>query len=230
MQFRSGKLAEDVGLAKDKILVSCKVSQVPVLLRVYRKIASIVRYPLHLGLTEAGMGTKGIVSSACALSILLSENIGNTIRVSLTPEPNGDRTQEVKVAQLVLQSLGLYYFMPEVISCPGCGRTTSSYFRQLAADIQKYIEHNIPQWRNTYPGVEKMEVAVMGCVVNGPGESRRANIGISLPGTFEKPKAPVYLDGKLYTTLRGDNIYDEFISILNMYIHKNYTAKIFPAS
>jgi (E)-4-hydroxy-3-methylbut-2-enyl-diphosphate synthase len=222
--LRSAALAEETGLAHDKILISCKISQVPDLVDVYRRIATRCDYPLHLGLTEAGMGMKGIVSSSAALGILLSEGIGDTIRVSLTPRPGGDRTDEVLVAQQILQSLELRSFTPQVTACPGCGRTTSTFFQQMAEDIQGYLRDQMPVWRQTHPGVEEMKVAVMGCVVNGPGESKHANLGISLPGTFEEPKAPVYVDGKLRVTLKGDRIVEEFMAILDEYVATNYPA------
>ena len=220
--LRSAALAEEVGLGHDRILISAKVSGVPDLVDVYRKLAARCDYPLHLGLTEAGLGMKGIVASTAGLSILLSEGIGDTIRVSLTPRPGGDRTEEVQVAQQILQSLGLRSFNPQVTSCPGCGRTTSTFFQHMAEDIQTYLREQMPVWRARYPGVVDMKVAVMGCVVNGPGESKHANIGISLPGTFEEPKAPVYVDGKLAVTLRGDNIVPEFLQILDDYVERTY--------
>ncbi|MBO6571558.1 MAG: flavodoxin-dependent (E)-4-hydroxy-3-methylbut-2-enyl-diphosphate synthase [Balneola sp.] len=219
---RSSKLAEDVGLASDKIIISCKMSGVQDVVNVYTRIAEVIDYPLHVGLTEAGMGMKGIVASASALSVILQRGIGDTIRVSLTPQPGADRALEVQVAQQVLQSLGIRSFIPQVTSCPGCGRTKSTYFQELAEEIQDYIVESMPVWREVYPGVEEMDVAVMGCVVNGPGESRAANIGISLPGTFEEPKAPVYVDGEHFKTLKGEGIGKEFKSILNDYIVKNY--------
>jgi (E)-4-hydroxy-3-methylbut-2-enyl-diphosphate synthase len=219
---RSSKLAEDVGLASDKIIISCKMSNVQDVIEVYTRIAEVVDYPLHVGLTEAGMGMKGMVASASALSVILQRGIGDTIRVSLTPQPGADRALEVQVAQQVLQSLGIRSFIPQVTSCPGCGRTKSTYFQELAEEIQDYIVESMPVWREVYPGVEEMDVAVMGCVVNGPGESRAANIGISLPGTFEEPKAPVYVDGEHFKTLKGEGIGKEFKSILNDYIVKNY--------
>ncbi len=222
--LRSAELAEQVGLAHDKIILSAKVSGVQDLVDVYSRLAARCDYPLHLGLTEAGMGTKGIVASTAGLSILLARGIGDTIRVSLTPKPNGDRTEEVYVAQQILQSLGLRSFAPQVTACPGCGRTTSVFFQHLAEDIQGYIREQMPVWREQHPGVEEMRVAVMGCVVNGPGESKHANIGISLPGTFEEPKAPVYVDGKLLTTLRGDGIVEEFLKILEEYVERHYPA------
>jgi (E)-4-hydroxy-3-methylbut-2-enyl-diphosphate synthase len=220
--LRSAALAEEVGLGHDRILISAKVSGVPDLVDVYRKLAVRCDYPLHLGLTEAGLGMKGIVASTAGLSILLSEGIGDTIRVSLTPRPGGDRAEEVQVAQQILQSLGLRSFNPQVTSCPGCGRTTSTFFQHMAEDIQTYLREQMPVWRARYPGVVDMKVAVMGCVVNGPGESKHANIGISLPGTFEEPKAPVYVDGKLAVTLRGDNIVPEFLQILDDYVERTY--------
>ena len=221
--LRSAELAEDVGLRHEQIIISAKVSGVQDLVEVYRKLAARCDYPLHLGLTEAGMGTKGVVASTAGLSILLAEGIGDTIRVSLTPKPNGDRTEEVLVAQQILQSLGLRSFAPQVTACPGCGRTTSTFFQHMAEDIQTYIREQMPVWRESYPGVEEMKVAVMGCVVNGPGESKHANIGISLPGTFEEPKAPVYVDGSLRTTLRGDGIVQDFLKILEDYVAAHYT-------
>lgn len=220
--LRSAALAEETGLAHDAILISAKVSGVQDLVDVYRRLASRCDYPLHLGLTEAGLGTKGVISSTAGLSILLSEGIGDTIRVSLTPKPGGDRTEEVFVAQQILQSLGLRSFAPQVTACPGCGRTTSTFFQKMAEDIQEYIREQMPEWRKVYPGVEELRVAVMGCVVNGPGESKHADIGISLPGTFEEPKAPVYIDGKLALTLKGDSIVPEFLQLLDDYIAKRY--------
>ncbi len=222
--LRSAELAEDTGLGHNQIILSAKVSGVADLVQVYRKLAARCDYPLHLGLTEAGMGMKGIVASTAGLSILLAEGIGDTIRVSLTPKPNGDRTEEVLVAQQILQSLGLRSFSPQVTACPGCGRTTSTYFQHLAEDIQTYIREQMPLWRERHPGVEELKVAVMGCVVNGPGESKHANIGISLPGTFEEPKAPVYVDGSLFTTLRGGAITREFVQILEDYVERHYPA------
>ena len=222
--LRSAALAEERGLGHDRILISAKVSTVADLVTVYRRLASRCDFPLHLGLTEAGLGMKGIVASTAALSILLSEGIGDTIRVSLTPKPNGDRTEEVHVAQQILQSLGLRSFTPQVTACPGCGRTTSTFFQKMAEDIQIYLRDQMPVWRDRYPGVEEMRVAVMGCVVNGPGESKHANIGISLPGTFEEPKAPVYVDGRLMTTLRGAGIVPEFLAILEDYVARHYPA------
>ena len=222
--LRSAALAEEVGLGHDRIIISAKVSDVQDLVEVYRRLGARCDYPLHLGLTEAGMGAKGIVASTGALSILLAEGIGDTIRVSLTPRPNGDRTEEVRIAQQILQSLGLRSFEPQVTACPGCGRTTSTFFQQMAEEIQTYIRNRMPQWRETHPGVEEMKVAVMGCVVNGPGESRHANIGISLPGTFEEPKAPVYVDGALSVTLKGDGLVKEFLAILEDYVERKYPA------
>src|SRR5215475_7848793 len=220
--LRSAELAEDVGLRHDQIIISAKVSGVQDLVEVYRRLAVRCDYPLHLGLTEAGIGTKGIVASTAGLSILLAEGIGDTIRVSLTPKPNGDRTEEVLVAQQILQSLELRSFAPQVTACPGCGRTTSTFFQRMAEDIQTYIREQMPVWREEHPGVEELKVAVMGCVVNGPGESKHANIGISLPGTFEAPKAPVYVDGKLFTTLKGDGIVQDFLKILDDYVAARY--------
>jgi (E)-4-hydroxy-3-methylbut-2-enyl-diphosphate synthase len=222
--LRSAELAEDVGLRHDQIIISAKVSGVQDLVEVYRRLAARSDYPLHLGLTEAGMGMKGIVASTAGLSILLAEGIGDTIRVSLTPKPNGDRTEEVLVAQQILQSLGLRSFTPQVTACPGCGRTTSTFFQHMAEDIQTYLREQMPAWRDQRPGVEELKVAVMGCVVNGPGESKHANIGISLPGTFEEPKAPVYVDGKLMTTLRGDTIVPDFLKILEEYVATHYAS------
>ena len=223
--LRSAALAEQVGLGHDRILISAKVSTVQDLVTVYRRLGARCDYPLHLGLTEAGLGMKGIVTSTAALSILLAEGIGDTIRVSLTPKPNGDRTEEVQVAQQILQSLGLRSFTPQVTACPGCGRTTSTFFQKMAEDIQIYLREQMPVWRDRHPGVEDMRVAVMGCVVNGPGESKHANIGISLPGTFEEPKAPVYIDGKLAMTLRGEGIVPEFLGILEDYVARRYPAR-----
>jgi (E)-4-hydroxy-3-methylbut-2-enyl-diphosphate synthase len=222
--LRSAELAEQTGLGHDRIILSAKVSGVSDLVAVYRRLARRCDYPLHLGLTEAGLGVKGIVASAAGLSILLSEGIGDTIRVSLTPRPNGDRTEEVLVAQQILQSLDLRHFTPQVTACPGCGRTTSTFFQRMAEDIQVYLRERMPEWQQARPGVEEMKVAVMGCVVNGPGESKHANIGISLPGTFEEPKAPVYIDGKLVTTLRGERIVEEFLVILESYVATRYPS------
>jgi (E)-4-hydroxy-3-methylbut-2-enyl-diphosphate synthase len=220
--LRSAAITEEVGLGHDRIIISAKVSGVQDLFLVYRELASRCDYPLHLGLTEAGLGSKGIVASTAALSILLSEGIGDTIRVSLTPRPGGDRTEEVHVAQQILQSLELQSFNPQVTACPGCGRTTSTFFQHMAEDIQTYLREQMPSWRQRYPGVIEMKVAVMGCVVNGPGESKHANIGISLPGTFEEPKAPVYVDGKLMVTLKGETIVPEFLRILEDYVERTY--------
>jgi (E)-4-hydroxy-3-methylbut-2-enyl-diphosphate synthase len=220
--IRSATLAEEIGLAHDRIVISTKVSTVLDLITVYRMLAKQGDYPLHLGLTEAGLGAKGIVATTAALAPLLLEGIGDTIRVSLTPKPGGDRAEEVRVAQQVLQSLGIRHFEPQVTSCPGCGRTTSTYFQEMAEDITNYIREMMPEWRPLYPGVEEMDVAVMGCVVNGPGESKYANIGISLPGTFEEPVAPVYVDGKHTVTLKGDRLVDEFKAILLDYVVRTY--------
>jgi (E)-4-hydroxy-3-methylbut-2-enyl-diphosphate synthase len=228
--LRSAALAEETGLGHDRIVISAKVSDVRDLVEVYRRLGARCDYPLHLGLTEAGMGSKGIIASTAALSILLAQGIGDTIRVSLTPRPNGDRTEEVRVAQQVLQSLGLRSFEPQVTACPGCGRTTSTFFQQMAEEIQSYLRHRMPEWRERYPGVEEMKVAVMGCVVNGPGESRHANIGISLPGTFEEPKAPVYMDGALLTTLKGEGLVREFLDILEGYVARRYARAEEPAA
>ena len=222
--LRSAAIAEETGLGHDRIIISAKVSGVQDLLAVYRQLAARCDYPLHLGLTEAGLGSKGIVASTAALSILLSDGIGDTIRVSLTPRPGGDRTEEVRVAQQILQSLELQSFNPQVTACPGCGRTTSTFFQHMAEDIQTYLRDQMPSWRERYPGVIDMKVAVMGCVVNGPGESKHANIGISLPGTSEEPKAPVYVDGKLRVTLKGETIVPEFLRILDDYVEKTYGA------
>ena len=219
---RSAELAQSTGLAHDRIILSAKVSGVRDLVEVYRRLAARCDYPLHLGLTEAGMGMKGIVTSTAGLSLLLAEGIGDTIRVSITPEPGGDRTEEVAVAQQVLQSLGIRSFLPQVSSCPGCGRTTSTYFQELASDIQTYLRGQMPAWRERHPGVEELRVAVMGCVVNGPGESKHADIGISLPGTFEDPAAPVFIDGALDRTLRGDHIVEEFKAILDGYVERRF--------
>ena len=223
--LRSASLAEETGLEHDRIIISAKVSGVKDLIDVYRALARRCDFPLHLGLTEAGLGTKGIVASTGALSILLAEGIGDTIRVSLTPQPNGDRSEEVLVAQQILQSLGLRSFAPQVTACPGCGRTTSTFFQQMAADIEAYLRERMPTWRETHPGVEELRVAVMGCVVNGPGESKHANIGISLPGTSEEPKAPVYVDGELQVTLRGDKIVAEFLDIVEDYVARRYAPE-----
>jgi (E)-4-hydroxy-3-methylbut-2-enyl-diphosphate synthase len=222
--MRSAELAEETGLSHDRIIISAKVSQVRDLVDVYRLLAARSDYPLHLGLTEAGMGSKGIISSAAGLAILLDEGIGDTIRVSLTPAPGGDRTEEVEIAQQVLQSLGLRSFIPQVSACPGCGRTTSTFFQEMAQQIERHLKARMPEWKEIHPGVEEMRVAVMGCVVNGPGESKHADIGISLPGTFEEPVAPVFIDGKLDRTLRGDGLVDEFIGILEEYVAHRYPA------
>jgi (E)-4-hydroxy-3-methylbut-2-enyl-diphosphate synthase len=222
--IRSAALAEEVGQPHDRIVLSANVSGVRDLVAVYRALAARCDFPLHLGLTEAGMGSKGIIASTAGLSILLMEGIGDTIRVSLTPRPGGDRTEEVQVAQQVLQSLGIRSFTPQVTACPGCGRTTSTYFQELAEQIQTYLKEQRPRWRERYPGSEELRVAVMGCVVNGPGESKHADIGISLPGTFEEPKAPVYVDGKLKVTLKGDAIVAEFLALLEEYVDARYGA------
>lgn len=222
--MRSAELAEATGLGHDRIIASAKVSGVQDLVDIYRRLASLCDYPLHLGLTEAGMGTKGIVASTAGLAILLEEGIGDTIRVSLTPRPGGDRTEEVEVAQQVLQSLSLRAFAPQVSACPGCGRTTSTFFQEMAERIQGHLREQMPAWRERYPGVEELRVAVMGCVVNGPGESRHADIGLSLPGTFEEPVAPVYVDGELRTTLRGEGLVEDFIAILEDYVARRYTT------
>jgi (E)-4-hydroxy-3-methylbut-2-enyl-diphosphate synthase len=218
----SAKAAERYGLGHDRIILSAKVSGVRDLIDVYTSLAARCDYPLHLGLTEAGMGAKGLIASTAGLAPLLLAGIGDTIRVSLTPKPGGDRTEEVQAAQQILQSLGIRSFMPQVTSCPGCGRTTSTYFQELAEQIQSYLRAQMPEWRKHYPGVEELKLAVMGCVVNGPGESKHANLGISLPGTFEEPKAPVYIDGKLSTTLRGDTIVADFKQILDKYVESHY--------
>ncbi len=222
--LESATMAEQLGLPQDRIILSCKVSGVQDLISVYRDLAARCDYPLHLGLTEAGMGSKGIVASTAAMGILLQEGIGDTIRVSLTPEPNGDRTQEVVVAQEILQTMGLRAFTPMVTACPGCGRTTSTYFQELASRIQSYLRESMPQWRIDYPGVEHLHVAVMGCVVNGPGESKLADIGISLPGSGERPVAPVYVDGEKTVTLKGDRIAEEFQAIVYEYVQRRYGA------
>ena len=223
--MESAGLAEDVGLAPEKIVLSCKVSSVQDLIAVYRQLAKQSEYALHLGLTEAGMGSKGIVASTAALSVLLQEGIGDTIRISLTPEPGGDRTREVIVAQEILQSIGLRAFVPQIAACPGCGRTTSTVFQELADDIQGYVRKKMPVWGARFMGVEDMQVAVMGCIVNGPGESKHANIGISLPGTGEQPSAPVFIDGKKAMTLRGDNISAQFKSVVDEYVESHYAPK-----
>ncbi|MEJ2203749.1 MAG: flavodoxin-dependent (E)-4-hydroxy-3-methylbut-2-enyl-diphosphate synthase [Gemmatimonadota bacterium] len=222
---RSAALAEETGLGHDRIIISTKVSSVRELIAVYRVLAERCDFPLHLGLTEAGLGAKGIVATTAGLAPLLLDGIGDTIRVSLTPRPGGDRAEEVRVAQQVLQSLGIRNFEPQVTSCPGCGRTTSTFFQEMAEDITSFIRENMPGWRTRYPGVEGMEVAVMGCVVNGPGESKYADIGISLPGTFEEPKAPVYIDGAHATTLKGEGLVDEFKEILVGYVERKYGGR-----
>jgi len=222
--LRSADLAEQNGLRHDQIVISTKVSSVRDLVSVYRMLSARCDYPLHLGLTEAGLGAKGIVATTAGLAPLLLDGIGDTIRVSLTPKPGGDRAEEVRVAQQVLQSLGIRHFEPQVTSCPGCGRTTSTFFQEMAEEITEYIQEMIPQWRSSYPGVEEMDVAVMGCVVNGPGESKHANIGISLPGTFEEPKAPVYIDGEHSITLKGEGLVKEFKEILFDYVKGTYGA------
>jgi len=221
----SAKQAEALGMPSHQIILSCKVSRVQDLIAAYRDLAARCQYPLHLGLTEAGMGSKGIVSSTAALSVLLQEGIGDTIRISLTPEPNGDRTQEVRVAQEILQGMGLRSFTPQVTACPGCGRTTSTTFQELADKIQNYLRAQMPVWKEHYTGVEEMNVAVMGCIVNGPGESKHANIGISLPGTGEQPAAPVFVDGKKTVTLRGPHIAEEFQALVETYVKEKYATK-----
>ncbi|MGH2455710.1 MAG: flavodoxin-dependent (E)-4-hydroxy-3-methylbut-2-enyl-diphosphate synthase [Candidatus Limnocylindria bacterium] len=222
--LRSARLAEETGLGPERIILSAKVSGVQDLVEVYARLAERCSYPLHLGLTEAGMGSRGIISSTAGLAILLQRGIGDTIRVSLTPSPGGDRTEEVQVAQQVLQSLGLRSFTPQVSACPGCGRTTSTFFQEMARDIGAYLAEQMPAWRAAHPGVEELKVAVMGCVVNGPGESKHADIGISLPGTFEEPVAPVFVDGELRTTLRGDDIVPRFLAILDEYVARRYPS------
>src|SRR5580693_8024615 len=223
--LNSAALAEKYGLRPDQIILSAKVSGVQDLIDVYRALAARCSYPLHLGLTEAGMGAKGIVASSAAMGVLLQEGIGDTIRASLTPAPGGDRTEEVRVPQQILQSLGIRSFTPQVTACPGCGRTTSTFFQEMAEQIQTYLREQMPVWKLTHTGVEEMKVAVMGCVVNGPGESKHASLGISLPGTFEEPVAPVYVDGRLFTTLKGDKIVAEFIKILDDYVDSHYAAR-----
>ncbi|MEW8101658.1 MAG: flavodoxin-dependent (E)-4-hydroxy-3-methylbut-2-enyl-diphosphate synthase [Candidatus Thiodiazotropha endolucinida] len=220
--LESAQRAEEVGLPADRIVLSCKMSGVQDLIAVYRTLAAKCDYALHLGLTEAGMGSKGIVASSAALAVLLQEGIGDTIRISLTPEPGGARTQEVIVAQQLLQSMGIRAFTPMVVACPGCGRTTSTYFQQLAKDVQNHLRNMMPEWRKEHPGVEAMSVAVMGCVVNGPGESKQANIGISLPGTGESPSAPVYVDGEKVATLKGDDISRQFMALVDDYVRDHY--------
>jgi len=226
----SARAAESYGLGRDEIILSAKVSGVEDLIDVYRALAAECDYALHLGLTEAGMGSKGIVATAVALAPLLLDGIGDTIRTSLTPLPNGDRSEEVIVSQQILQSLGIRSFTPQVTACPGCGRTTSTFFQEMADQIQTYLREQMPRWKATHPGVETMKVAVMGCVVNGPGESKHSNIGISLPGTFEEPKAPVYVNGRLMTTLKGDRIVAEFLDILNEYVETHYATDLQPAA
>jgi (E)-4-hydroxy-3-methylbut-2-enyl-diphosphate synthase len=226
--LESARQAEEWGLAAEKIVISCKMSQVQDLVAVYRSLAQRCDYALHLGLTEAGMGSKGIVASTAAMAVLLQEGIGDTIRVSLTPEPGGDRTREVQVAQEILQTMGLRAFTPMVSACPGCGRTTSTVFQDLAKKIEAYLRAQMPLWKSTYPGVEQMRVAVMGCVVNGPGESKHADIGISLPGTGEVPVAPVYVDGAKTVTLKGERIAEEFQAIVEAYVRENYGKKRIP--
>ena len=223
--IRSAEAAEGYGLGHERIVLSAKVSNVQDLISVYRALASRCDYPLHLGLTEAGMGNKGVIASTAAMAVLLQEGIGDTIRVSLTPQPDGDRCEEVEVAKQMLQSLEIRHFTPQVTACPGCGRTTSTFFQEMADEIQAYLRTQMPGWKGIYKGVETMNVAVMGCVVNGPGESKHADIGISLPGTFEEPVAPVYMDGKLHRTLRGERIVPEFIDILNAYVANRYETK-----
>jgi (E)-4-hydroxy-3-methylbut-2-enyl-diphosphate synthase len=224
----SAKRAEELGMAHDRIILSAKVSGVQDLIAIYRDLASRCEYPLHLGLTEAGMGSKGIVASTAGMAVLLQEGIGDTIRVSLTPEPGGDRTNEVIVAQEILQTMGLRSFVPMVVACPGCGRTTSTFFQELAQRIQSHIRHRMPQWRKERVGVEDMTVAVMGCVVNGPGESKHANVGISLPGTGERPVAPVYEDGEKTVTLKGERIAEEFQDLIEKYVARRYAPKESP--
>ncbi|MFS2218208.1 flavodoxin-dependent (E)-4-hydroxy-3-methylbut-2-enyl-diphosphate synthase [Telluria sp. Tellsp104] len=224
--IENAQRAEELGMRRDQIVLSCKVSGVQDLIAVYRELGKRCDYALHLGLTEAGMGSKGIVASTAALSVLLQEGIGDTIRISLTPEPGGDRTKEVVVGQEILQTMGLRKFTPMVIACPGCGRTTSTVFQELADNIQTFLREQMPEWKKTYPGVEAMNVAVMGCIVNGPGESKHANIGISLPGTGESPAAPVFVDGQKVATLRGERIVDEFKTIVLDYVQKNYSKQV----
>jgi (E)-4-hydroxy-3-methylbut-2-enyl-diphosphate synthase len=220
--IESAEMARSYGMTADRIILSAKVSGVQDLIDVYRELSSRSQYPLHLGLTEAGMGRSGVVASAAALSVLLQEGIGDTIRVSLTPAPGGDRTEEVRICQDILQSLGIRTFAPRVTACPGCGRTTSTLFQEMADDIQKYLGSQMPVWKETYPGVENLKIAVMGCVVNGPGESKHANVGISLPGTGEEPKAPVYVDGRLMTTLKGPTIVNDFVGIVDEYVEAKF--------
>jgi (E)-4-hydroxy-3-methylbut-2-enyl-diphosphate synthase len=223
--IENAKRAEELGMGRDKIVLSCKVSEVQSLISVYSELARRGDYALHLGLTEAGMGSKGVVASTAALSVLLQQGIGDTIRISLTPEPGGDRTQEVVVAQQILQTMGFRAFMPLVTACPGCGRTTSTTFQELANKIQGYVRERIPEWREIYTGVEEMQLAVMGCIVNGPGESKHADIGISLPGTGEEPAAPVFVDGEKTVTLRGKGIAEEFQKIIDDYVEANYEKR-----
>ncbi|MBA3915588.1 MAG: (E)-4-hydroxy-3-methylbut-2-enyl-diphosphate synthase, partial [Acidobacteriales bacterium] len=223
--LESASMAQKYGLRPDQIILSAKVSGVQDLIDVYRSLAARCDYPLHLGLTEAGMGAKGIVASAAALAVVLQEGIGDTIRISLTPAPGGDRSEEVRVGQQILQSIGIRSFNPQVTACPGCGRTTSTFFQEMAEQIQSYLREQMPIWKDRHAGVEEMKVAVMGCIVNGPGESKHANLGISLPGTFEEPKAPVYVDGRLFTTLKGDHIVAEFMQILDNYVESHYAVK-----
>jgi (E)-4-hydroxy-3-methylbut-2-enyl-diphosphate synthase len=222
--LENAKRAEELGMSADRIIISCKMSGVQDLIGVYRELARQCNYALHLGLTEAGMGSRGIVASTAALAVLLQQGIGDTIRISLTPEPGQPRTREVEVAQQILQSMGFRSFAPMVIACPGCGRTTSTYFQELAKQIEEYLKRKMPEWRDKHPGVEEMNVAVMGCIVNGPGESKHANIGISLPGTGESPAAPVFVDGKKFKTLKGERIAEEFMGILDDYVETTYRA------
>lgn len=222
--LQSAALAHELGLPKNRIVLSCKVSAVQDLISVYRALAARCDYALHLGLTEAGMGSKSIVASSIAMGVLMQEGIGDTIRTSLTPEPGADRIKEVIVSQQMLQTMGLRYFMPMVTACPGCGRTTSSLFRELADQVQQFLQENMPKWRGKYPGVETLSIAVMGCIVNGPGESKHANIGISLPGTGESPAAPVFIDGVKHTTLRGEGLSQQFINLINQYVEEKYAA------
>ena len=224
--LESAAKAEEIGLAGEKIILSCKVSAVQDLIAIYRELSSRADYALHLGLTEAGMGSKGIVASTAALSVLLQEGIGDTIRISLTPEPGGSRAQEVIVAQEILQTMGLRAFSPMVVACPGCGRTTSTFFQELAGEVQDFVRARMPEWKLQYDGAENMTLAVMGCIVNGPGESKHANIGISLPGTGEAPSAPVYEDGQKTVTLKGDNIAGEFKQIIERYVERTYIKKL----
>ena len=223
--LESARLAEEYGMPHDRIILSAKVSGVQDLIRVYRDLAGRCDYPLHLGLTEAGMGAKGIVASTAALSVLLQEGIGDTVRVSLTPAPGGDRTEEVQVCQQILQSMGIRSFLPQVTACPGCGRTTSTFFQEMAEEIQDYLKTRMPAWKDRYEGVEDFKVAVMGCIVNGPGESKHAHIGISLPGTGEDPKAPVFVDGQLKTTLRGPGLVAEFLEMIDEYVESHYSGR-----